>query len=129
RVYDGAAAGGAMGGHVELAGARRALFSHPHHVGNDVARSLDQNRVAFTDVLAPDLIEVVQGCVGYRDAGERDRTELGYGRKGTDSADLDIDLFDDGFPCCALNLNAIAHRGDRDTSPSLSCREKELTFA
>src|SRR6185437_817850 len=61
---------------------------------DDVAGALDDDRVAFANVLALDLILVMQGGAADDDAADRDRLELGNRRQRAAPADLDADLLE-----------------------------------
>ena len=65
------------------------------HLRDHVARPLDHHRVADADVLALDIVLVVQRGPGDHDAANRDRRQLGHRRQGTRPADLDRDRLDD----------------------------------
>ena len=69
---------------------------HLHDVGNDVAGALDQHGVAHADVLAADLVLVVQAHVADRDPGQRHGGELGDRRERAGLADVDLDRLHDG---------------------------------
>jgi len=62
-------AGGARSRKFELrTGARSLGHDDLNHVRDDVARALDEDGVAHADVLAPDLVLVVEADVANRDA-------------------------------------------------------------
>ncbi len=75
-------------------------------------------------VLAANLVKVVQRRVGNRHAGELHRTQLADRRERSDWPTCTSIFSTTVSACCALNLYAIAQRGDRDTSPSCSCRAR-----
>ena len=83
---------------IERLGVGGALREHDaEHLRDDLAGLLDADGVAFADILAGDLIGVVQGRAGDGRAGEQDRVELGDGRDGSGAADLHADLAEDGL--------------------------------
>ena len=61
-------------------------------LGDDVPRTLDDHVVALTNVLAVDVLLVVQGRAGHRDAADLDRLEHRPGVQGAGAADADQDL-------------------------------------
>ena len=63
---------------------------------DDVAGALDDDGVADADVLAVDLVLVVQRGVGYDHAADGDGLELGDRRQRAGTADLDLDAAQDG---------------------------------
>ena len=64
-----------------------AFGEDAHDVGDDVAGALEQHGVADADVLALDLVHVVQRDVANRHAADRDRLELGDRRQHAGAAD------------------------------------------
>ena len=64
---------------------------------DDLAGLLDADGVAFADVLAGDLVGVVQGRSGDGRAGQQDGIEFGDGRDGAGATDLHADLAEDGL--------------------------------
>ena len=70
---------------------RAAGLDHLHDVRDDVAGALDQDRVADPDVLAADLVLVVEADVADHDPGELHRLELRAGREHARLADVDRD--------------------------------------
>ena len=92
-----AAARGTLGRERVLHGVRGTPGGHDlHDIGNHVAGALDEHGVAHADVLAPDLVLVVQAHVADDDAGQRHGGELGHGRQGAGLADIDLDGLHDG---------------------------------
>ena len=75
----------------------RALDDRPDDLGDDVAGLLEDDPVADADVLAPDLVEVVEG--GPRDgrAGDLDRRQVGDRRERPGPPDVRDDVLDDGL--------------------------------
>ena len=65
------------------------------HLGNDVAGALDDDRVSDTDVLARDLVLVVQGRTGDDDPADGHGRQIGHRGQGACPADLDGNLFED----------------------------------
>ena len=91
-AHGGAAAGRADLGHLVGLGALRALVEHDaHDLRDDVAGAAHDHRVADADVLAGDLVLVVQRGVRDHDAADRHGLELGGGRQRAGAADLDVD--------------------------------------
>ena len=91
-AHGGAAAGGAD--LRDLVGLRALgpLVEHDaHHLRDDVAGAAHDHRVADADVLAGDLVLVVQRGVRHHDAADRHRLEHGGGRERAGAADLDLD--------------------------------------
>ena len=64
----------------------------PHDLRDDVAGALHDDGVADADVLARDLVLVVQRRVGDDDAADGDRLEPGDRRQRAGAADLDLDV-------------------------------------
>ena len=88
-----AAASRAQSGKDELFRALRPLLlNHAENLRDDVAGALDDDRVADADVLALDLILVMQRRVLHHDAADGHRLELGHRRKRAGAADLDLDV-------------------------------------
>src|SRR5271156_4331103 len=56
--------------HLERLRARMPFLGDPDDVRNHVAGALDQYSVALANVLAPNLVEVVQGSIRNRNARE-----------------------------------------------------------
>ena len=103
-VHDRAVAYRAMTRHPELRRARMALLRDMDDIRDHVAGALEQHRVALADVLAANLVEIVERRVGNRHAGERDRLELRDRRQRADSAHRHDDLFDPRFGLLGLEL-------------------------
>ena len=77
---------------------RRAfVFDDTNDLRNDVAGALDDDGIADPDVLACDLILVVQRRPADHDAADRDRLELGDRRQGAGTSDLDVDAVEHGL--------------------------------
>ena len=72
----------------------RVSVQHAHDVRDDVAGALEQHRVADADVLALDLVHVVQRDVADGDAADRHRLELGDRRQHAGAADRRDDAQD-----------------------------------
>ena len=84
---------GQTSGHLVGLGALGPLVEHDaHHLRDDVAGAAHDHRVADADVLARDLVLVVQRGVGDDHAADRHRLELGGGRQRAGAADLDLDV-------------------------------------
>ncbi len=78
--------------HREPARAGRALlWKHAHHLGDHVAGAPHDHRVADPDVLAPQLVLVVQRRVGHGDAAHEHRLEPRHRRQRAGAPDLDLD--------------------------------------
>ena len=92
-----AAADRADGREFERLRVRRPLLQHHRDdLRDDVARALHDHGVADADVLARDLVLVVQRGVGDHHAAHGDGLELGDRRQRTGAADLDVDLAQHG---------------------------------
>ena len=111
-------------------GALRPLVEHDaHDLRDDVAGAPHDDRVADADVLAGDLVLVVQRGVGDHHAADRHRLELGGRRQRAGAADLDLDVVSSRvMASCGGNLWAMAQRGARDTKPSRSCQSSRSTL-
>ena len=87
-----AAALRADGGRNEgLAPGRPPLFDYPDHLRDHVAGALDDDRIAGADVLAGDLILVVERRAGDGDATDMHRLELGDRSQRAGASDRDRD--------------------------------------
>ena len=97
-------------------------------VRDDLARLLDDDRVADADVLAVDLVGVVQAGAADGRAGELHRFQVGDRRDGAGLADLHADVVERGGrfvllelvgdqPARALAGGAQAVRAGRSGSP------------
>ena len=94
-----------------------------------VAGALDDHGVADADVLAGDLVGVVQGGVLDHHAADRDRASAARpgsprrcGRPGCRWRSRMVRA------CSAGNLRAIAQRGERETKPSRRCQSSRSTL-
>ena len=87
-----------------------------------------EHGVADADVLARDLVLVVQRRVGDDDAADRHRIEPRDRRQRAGAADIDLDAAQDGRRAFAGNLCATAQRGERETKPSRCCRSRSIDF-
>src|SRR5690606_18658837 len=72
------------------------VFDHADDLGDDVASALQDDGVADADVLAGDLVFVVQGGVAHHDAADGDGVQARDGGQGAGAADLDVDAFQHG---------------------------------
>uniref|UniRef100_A0A0N4ZWK6 Amidase domain-containing protein n=1 Tax=Parastrongyloides trichosuri TaxID=131310 RepID=A0A0N4ZWK6_PARTI len=91
------AADGADGGEDVRDGALGTQrIDHADDLGDDVAGALQDDGVADADVLAGDLVLVVQGGVADHDAADGDGMQAGDGGQGAGAADLDVDAFQNG---------------------------------
>src|SRR5262249_30066029 len=79
----------------ELVG-HRVLWPAVEHHRNDlrdhIARTLDDDGIADADILAGDLVLVVQGGALYDDTADSDRFEHRHRGQGALAADLDRDV-------------------------------------
>ena len=71
---------------------RPPLRHHGNHLRDHVAGALDHHRVADADVLAGDLVLVVQRRAAHQHAADVDRLQLGDRRQRAGAADLDMDV-------------------------------------
>ena len=93
---DRRAADRARGGHRELAlRPGPALDDRADDLRDDVAGLLEDDPVADPDVLAPDLVEVVEGRPGDGRAGDLDRRHVGDRRERPGPADVRDDVLDE----------------------------------
>ena len=91
-----AAAGWADIGKSESLRALRPLFWNPsENLRDDVAGALHDHGIADADILARDLVLVMQRCVLDHDAADGDGIELGDGRERAGAPDLDVDAAQD----------------------------------
>jgi hypothetical protein len=116
---DRRAAARALVGHVEPVGlVPRARSRDARDLGNHVARTAHDDRVALPDVLAADLVLVVQR--GVHDRGAADET--GFSRATGVSAPVRptwMSMFSSSVVASSAgNLCATAQRGARETKPS-----------
>src|SRR3546814_3778489 len=82
---------------IGLAVLRPLLLYDLDHLGNDVAGALNDDVVALADVLARDLVLVVQGGARDHHAADGDRLQVGDRRQRAGAPDLDGDLLPDGL--------------------------------
>ena len=76
---------------------RIALFSQDaDDFRNDVACTPDDHQIANPNIEPGDLIGVVQGDIGDRDAADGHRLQSGYGRHRAGAADLQINRLQPG---------------------------------
>ncbi len=73
-----------------------SVEANAHDLRDHVARALDHDAVAYADVLAVDLVLVVERRVRDGDAADRHRLELRHGCERPGAADLDLDRAQDG---------------------------------
>ena len=82
---------------MEDAGGGRTLFQHGrHHFGNHVAGAADDDTVADQQVLAADLVLVVQGGVGDVDTADEHRLQPRHRRQHTGAPHLHEDVVERG---------------------------------
>lgn len=78
-------------------GVRRAPLQHDRDdLGDDIAGALQHDGVAYADVLAGDLVLVVEGGIADHHAADGHGREAGHGRQGAGAADLDVDALQHG---------------------------------
>ncbi len=68
-----------------------------HDLRDHVAGALDHHRIADANVLARDLVLIVQGGVLHHHAAHRHRLQPRHRRQLAGAADLDLDAFQHGF--------------------------------
>src|SRR5690554_3494099 len=85
------AAAGAVGGHGERLSALRTCLHHLDHLGYDVAGALHAHGVAFPDVFALDVVDVVQVGAADGDAADVHGPKHGDGRHDAGAADAGDD--------------------------------------
>ena len=95
---------------------------------DDIAGALDDDGVAFADVLALDFVLIVQGGAADDDAADGDRLELRNRRQRAAPAHLDTDFLEHGLCLLRANLCATAQRGARETKPKRSSRSRSFTL-
>jgi hypothetical protein len=79
--------------HAEVGHVGRRAARHPaHHLGDHVAGTAHDHRVAHAHALAPQLEQVVQRGVADRGAAHEHRFQLGHRRELAGAADLDLDV-------------------------------------
>src|SRR5690606_21145449 len=71
-------------------------IDHADDLGDDVPGALQDDGVADADVLAGDLVLIVQGGVADHDAADGDGMQAGDGGQGAGAADLNVDAFQHG---------------------------------
>ena len=99
----GGRADGTVLGHVEdFFGTVAFLRQHLHDRRDDIACLLDEDPVTDPQILARDLLLIVEGRTGDRAAGDSDRLEFGHRREYAAAADLDGDVEEAGR--CLLRL-------------------------
>ena len=124
-----AAAGRADLGHLVGLGALGPLLEHDaHHLRDHVAGAADDHRVADADVLARDLVLVVQRGVGHDHAADRHRLELGGRRERAGAADLDLDVEQPVVASCGRELvgDGPARRARDEAQPLLPVEPVDL---
>ena len=104
-MHHGAAAARAVRGHLERRGVGGPERKNgPHNLGDDVACLVDHHRVAHANVLAVNLVDVVQRRARDGGAGDHHGVELGHGGEHAGAADLDRDVAQDGLPLLGREL-------------------------
>ena len=88
------------------------LEDDAQHLRDDLAGLLDADGIAFTDILAGDLVGVVQGRAGDGRAGEQDGIKFGDRCDGTRTTDLHADLAEDSLGLVGRELER--HRPVRE---------------
>ena len=76
---------------------RTLVGHHPQDLRDDVAGALQDDSIADPDVLAGDLVLIVQGRVAYHDTADRDRMQTRHGGQGAGAPHLDVDTFEHGL--------------------------------
>ena len=95
---DGRAAHRAGRRHRELAlGAGPPVDDRADDLGDDVAGLLEHDPVPDPDVLAAELVEVVERGPGHGRAGDLDRGQVGDRREGPRPADVRHDVLEEGL--------------------------------
>src|SRR6516165_1626262 len=84
-----------LGKNVWLRSVRPFLEDYADNLRNDIAGALHHDRVPDADVLAGDLVLIVQRRILHHDATNSDRLELGNRRERSRAADLDFDIAED----------------------------------
>ena len=97
---------------------RPELRKDAQDLRDDVAGALDHHRVADADVLAGDLVLIVQRGIRHHHASDGDRLEPRHRGQRAGAPDLELDPSSTVLACSAGNLWAMAQRGLRDTKPS-----------
>lgn len=83
----------------EIIGIRPPLavrVHHSHDLRDDITGALDHDRVADADVLALQLILVVQGGIGHNDTADRDRGQPRNRGQLAGPSHLDVDILQQG---------------------------------
>src|SRR5205823_1611829 len=118
-AHDLRAAHRAGGRHAEaLLAALPPLGHHLHDVRDHVARALEEDGVADADVLALDLVHVVERRVADGHPAHLHRLELRHGRQHARASDGGEDVHDARRRLARLELQATAPRGAPEVSPS-----------
>src|SRR5690606_14293163 len=86
-----------IGEDVRLAALRALRLHYLDDLRNDVTGALDDHVVTLANVLAGNLILVVQRGAGDHHAADGDRLQVGDRRQRAGAADLDGDLVQDGL--------------------------------
>ena len=73
------------------------IEAHPHDLGNHVSGTLDHDAVADPDILAFDLVLIVERGVRDRDAADPDGSQARDRGQGAGATDLDLDAFEHGL--------------------------------
>ena len=90
--HRGAARRAVVGHAVGLFGAGAQIGERRHHLGDHVARPLDDHHVAFAEVLVEDDLLVVEGGLLHRHAADLNRVQLGPGVEHARPAHVDVDV-------------------------------------
>jgi hypothetical protein len=75
-------------------GAVARIDDRAHHLGDDVAGTLEHDRVADPQVLAPDLVDVVERRVAHGRPADEDRGDMRDRGHGAGPPDVDADLLE-----------------------------------
>ena len=81
------------GCHHKLRGKNGALFKHgAHDLRDHIARAAHNHRVSDAYILTPNLILVVQCCIGHRHPANKDRCEPSNGGNRTRTTNLNLNI-------------------------------------
>ena len=117
-----------VGKHVWLCVFRSPLQTHRDDLRDHVAGALQHHRVADPDVLARDLVLVVQGRVLHQHAADIHRLQPCDRRQRAGAADLDADILQHGHCLLGRELpgDRPARRAADETQPALQRQVVDL---
>ena len=78
-------------------GLASAIEAYANDLWDHVARALDDDSIAYAEILALEFVLIVERCVRDRDASDANRAKPGHGREGAGAANLDLDAFEHGL--------------------------------